>query len=198
VGNSSDPVQLLLTDLPLALGGKGPSPSLIGKLEAARNEVDHLRDQFAQDAVDIIGESFRSSYLGADPLDAVTAWASCFDAASIDRRDDLRIVDRAVLRKAVEAVNGRFSPKSLANALSSILLQRSLDKWDDRTAAQFRSALRDARERIESAALDTEAPTAALRPIVQARVEELTRMLVKIDETEDGRVRGLQAAGRKR
>jgi hypothetical protein len=78
------------------------------------------------------------------------------------------------------------------------LLQRSLDKWDDRTAAQFRSALRDARERIEAAALDTETPAPALRPIVQARVEELTRMLVKIDETEDSRVRGLQIAGGKR
>lgn len=198
VGSSSDPVQLLLKDLPTALGAKGPSPSLIGKLEAARNEIDHLRDQFAQDAVEVIAESFRSAYLGVDPLETVTAWAGCFDAASLDRRDDLRIVDRAVLRKAVEAVNGRFSPKSLANALSSILLQRSLDKWDDRTAAQFRSALRDARERIEAAALDTETPTAALRPIVQARVEELTRMLVKIDETEDSRVRGLQVAGGKR
>ena len=198
VGSSSDPVQLLLKDLPTALGAKGPSPSLIGKLEAARNEIDCLRDQFAQDAVEVIAESFRSAYLGVDPLEAVTAWADCFDAGSLDRRDDLRIVDRAVLRKAVEAVNGRFSPKSLANALSSILLQRSLDKWDDRTAAQFRSALREARERIEAAALDTETPTAALRPIVRARVEELTRMLVKIDETEDSRVRGLQVAGGKR
>ena len=197
-GISSDPVQLLLKELPTALGEKGLSPSLISKLETARNEIDHLRDQFAQDAVEVIAESFRSAYLGVDPLEAVTAWAACFDAASLDRRDDLRIVDRAVLRKAVEAVNGRFSPKSLANALSSILLQRSLDKWDDRTAAQFRSALRDARERIEAAALDTETPARALRPIVQARVEELTRMLVKIDETEDSRVRGLQVAGGKR
>lgn len=198
VGSSSDPVQLLLESLPAALGAKRPSPSLIAKLEVARNEIDHLRDEFAQEAVDVIAESFRSAYLGIDPLEAVTAWAGCFDAASLDRRDDLRIVDRAVLRKAVEAVNGRFSPKSLANALSSILLQRSLDKWDDRTSAQFRSALRDARERIEAAALDTETPLAALRPIIQARVEELTRMLVKIDETEDSRVRGLQAAGGKR
>nr|WP_254606401.1 hypothetical protein [Sphingomonas bacterium] len=46
VGSSSDPVQLLLTDLPAALGAKGPSPSLIGRMEAARNEIDHLRDQF--------------------------------------------------------------------------------------------------------------------------------------------------------
>lgn len=198
VGSSSDPIQLLLTDLPAALGAKGPSPILIEKLEAARNEVDHLRDQFAQDAVEVIAESFRSAYLGVDPLEAVTAWAGCFDASSLDRREDLRIVDRAVLRKAVEAVNGRFSPKSLANALSSILLQRSLDKWDDRTALQFRSALRDARERIEAAALDTETLTIALRPIVQARVEELTKMLVKIDETEDSRVRSLQVAGGKR
>ncbi|MFC7737574.1 hypothetical protein ACFQX4_17400 [Roseomonas sp. GCM10028921] len=198
VGSSSDPVQLLLETLPAAFGTKQASPALIEKLEAVRNEIDHLQDEFAQEAVEVIAESFRSAYLGVDPLEAVTAWAECFDATFLERRDDLRIVDRAVLRKAAEAVNGRFSPKSLANALSSILLQRSLDKWDDRTSAQFRSALRDARERIEAAALDTDFPAPALRPIVQARVEELTRMLVKIDATEDSCVRGLHAAGEKR
>jgi hypothetical protein len=195
IGSTPDPVKLLLESLPAAFGANQPSARLIAKLEIARNEIDHLRDEFAQEAVELIAESFGSAYRGIDPLEAVTAWARCFDAGSLDRRDDLRIVDRAVLRKAVEAVNGRFSPKSLANALSSILLQRSLDKWDDRTSAQFRSALRDARERIEAAALDTETPTSAMRPIIQARVEELTRMLVKIDETEDSRDCGLRAAG---
>ena len=195
VASSGDPMHLLLEALPAALGAKCASPGLIAGLEAARNEIDHLRDQFAQNAVDVIAESFRSAYLGVDPLEAVTAWAGCFDSESLDRRDDLRIIDRAVLRKAVEAANGRFSPKSLANALSSILLQRSLDKWDDRTGAQFRSALRDARERIEAAALDTPFPMMALRPIVQARIDELTCMLVRIDDAEDNLVGRLKAAG---
>lgn len=197
-GTTPDPIELLLEALPAALGAAGPNPEVVSKLERARNEIDHLRDEYAQEAVDIITESFRAVSGQVGPLEAVTAWAECLDAQALDRRDDLRIVDRAVLRKAVEAINGRFSPKSLANSLSSILLQRSLDKWDDRTSAQFRSALRDARERIESAALDTDVPSAALRPIIQARVEKLTEMLVKIDETEDSCPAGLKAAGGKR
>lgn len=185
VNTVSDPVDFLLFALPKVFGLDHASSEMIEKLEHVRNEVDRLRDEFAQDAVRLVADSFQTGMDEVDPLQAVTRWAACFDTDALDRRDDLSIVDRAVLRKAVEAVNGRFSPKSLANALSSILLQRSLDKWDDRTASQFRSALRDARSRIESAALDTDAPAAALRPIIRAKLMELTKILVKIDESEE-------------
>jgi uridine kinase len=88
--------------------------------------------------------------------DVIKAWANCFSAEALVGNSALRLVDLAVLRKAMETSNGRFSDKSLANSLSSILLQRSLDKWDDRTSDQFRTALREARDRVEAAALDTE------------------------------------------
>ena len=100
-----------------------------------------------------------------------------------------------MLRKAVETANGRFSEKSLANALSSILLQRSLDKWDDRTTAAFRSALREARDRIEAAALSTDYPAAALRPIVEAKLAELSEMLIKIGEAESIDIDAVRVAG---
>lgn len=185
LGAMGDPVDLLFRALPEAMGGKKALLENIAALEGARNDVDHMRDQFAVEAVDVIRESFRSNIPVTDPLAAVTAWANCFDMSAIERRGDLRIIDKAVLRKSVEAINGRFSPKSLANNLSSILLQRSLDKWDDRTAAEFRFALRDARERIESAALDTDRPDEALRPIIEARLAGLAAMLQRLDEADD-------------
>lgn len=186
LGASSDPVDLLFTAIPAAMGHAKDPLASIAALERTRNEIDHLRDEFAQEAVVVIADSFSTDPGTTDPLAAITAWANCFDSAALDRRSDLRIVDKAVLRKSLEAINGRFSPKSLANSLSSILLQRSLDKWDDRTAAQFRFALRDARERIESAALDTDRPDPALRPVVEARLKELTAMLGKIDAASKG------------
>jgi hypothetical protein len=184
-GAMGDPVQLLFTALPEAMGENKPLLGHIAELERARNDVDHMRDEFALEAVEVIRGSFRSGVRTADPLAAVTAWANCFDLAAVEKRSDLRIIDKAVLRKSIEAINGRFSPKSLANNLSSILLQRSLDKWDDRTAAEFRFALRDARERIESAALDTENPDESLRPIIETRLAELAAMLQRLDQAHD-------------
>ncbi|MBJ6122514.1 hypothetical protein [Sphingomonas mollis] len=191
----ADPVDMLIRDIPAAFGAKKIGTDVIARVERARNEIDHLREAFADEAVVLLEEGFRTSAQPGEPVLTVKAWADCFDAASLERRGDLRIVDRSVLRKALETAEGRFSPKSLANALSSILLQRSLDKWDDRTSPQFRAALREARARIEAAALDVERPAMALRPIVEAKVRELNELLARIDGGDDKSSKGRVAVG---
>lgn len=198
VGAATDPVELLMAELPRAFGFSRAHLSVVEALEKARIEIDHLRDEFAEDAVALVRECFARGQSEAEAVDIVKAWAGCFDLGEIERRGDLRILDLSVLRKAIETANGRFSEKSLANALSSILLQRSLDKWDDRTAAGFRSALREARDRIEAAALATDYPAAALRPIVEAKLAELSDMLIKINEAEADDVDSVRVAGGKR
>jgi hypothetical protein len=90
----------------------------------------------------------------------------------------------------VETANGRFSPKSFAGALSSILLKTSLDRWDDRSAIEFRTALREARERIEVAAINSRGLTPALRPIITMRIAELQARLDAIDALERGATLG--------
>lgn len=186
VGNASDPIDLLIQDIPEAFGASSPSVRLVERVEHARHQIDKLRDDYADEAVEVIRSSFeRYAIDKAAAVDAIKSWAGCFAVDDLDAAASLRIVDRSVVRKALETANGRFSEKSLANALSSILLQRSLDKWDDRTAPQFRTALREARERVEAAALDTDRPRAALRPIIEAKLGELTRMLARIDESKD-------------
>ncbi|WP_296614620.1 hypothetical protein [Sphingomonas sp.] len=186
VGNANDPIELLIHDIPGAFGMSGPTVRLVERVEQARHQIDRLRDDYADEAVEVIRSSFeRYAPDSAVAVDAIKGWAGCFDMEDLDRASALRIVDRSVVRKALETANGRFSEKSLANALSSILLQRSLDKWDDRTAPQFRTALREARERVEAASLDTDTPRAALRPIIEAKVADLRQMLAKIDGGED-------------
>ncbi len=182
LGAAADPVDLLVSGLPRAVGLDGPDHRVVSEVERARKDVDALHDIFAAEAVATVEEAFRAR--GADAFDllsAVKAWAGCFDPKEMERRPDLRISDKAVVRKAVETANGRFSPKSFAGALSSILLQRGLDKWEDRTAQQFRAALREARERIEAAALDTAQPGEQLRPILSARIAELNALMAKLD-----------------
>lgn len=197
--SAKDPVDMLLNDIPRAFGARTIGPEIIARIERARNEIDHLRDEFADEAVTIVEQAFRTTPQPGDAIRTVKTWADCFDVNGFSKRGDLRIVDQSVLRKALETAEGHFSAKSLANALSSILLQRSLDKWDDRTPGQFRTALREARERIEAAALDTAQPKAALRPIIAAKVRELEELLAKIDGNSDKGSRvGLMAAGGKR
>jgi hypothetical protein len=182
VSSVSDPFELLLTAIPHIFGADGPDRAVVSRVEQARKAIDELRDIFADEAVATVNAAFRiNSGKPADLLNAVKDWASCFDMAAMSRRDDLRISDKAVLARAVETANGRFSPKSFAGALSSILLKASLDKWDDRTAAEFRTALRETRERIEIAAINGERLTPALRPIITARIAELEARLAELD-----------------
>lgn len=179
---SKDPVDLLLQGIPAAFGFDEPDITMIARLDRARTSIDGLADAFALEAMGAVEEAFRAGRAKGTLLAAVKGWASCFDETAMDGRGDLRISDKAVLRKAIETANGRFSPKSFAGTLSSILLQRPLEKWDDRTAVQFRAALRETRERIETAALDTSSPTQQLRPIIAARMEDLKSLLARLDD----------------
>lgn len=187
VSTAKDPLELLLTDIPRIFGADGPDMSIVARVEQARKAIDELRDIFAEEAVHTVRDAFRLDFgQDDDLLGAVSRWASCFDLAEMTRRDDLRISDKAVLARAVETANGRFSPKSFAGALSLILLKTGLDKWDDRSAAEFRTALREARERIEVAAISGPQVTPALRPILTARITELQRRLDELDREDAG------------
>lgn len=191
ISNVRDPLDLLLSTIPAAFGAQGPERGLVARVELARKAIDELRDIFADEAVTTVREAFRLGTDGSvDLLEAVKTWAGCFDASDLTRRNDLRISDKAVFARAVETANGRFSPKSFAGALSSILLKTSLDKWDDRSASEFRVALREARERIEVAAISGGAITLALRPIITARIAELQSRLAELDRLADHSDRG--------
>lgn len=186
LSTAADPVKLLLSDIPELFSTEVFDAALIAKLETARKAVDGLEELFADDAVAVITEGFRAANAPQrDVLEVVRAWADCFDLAELERRQDLKISDRAVLAKAIETANGRFSARSFASALSLILLKCGLEKWDDRSSAQFRTALREARERIETAAISTEMPRPRVRPILEARIAELTRQLAQLDAQGD-------------
>lgn len=186
IHSSSDPVRLVLSELPAIFGCESLCHEVIAGVESARKEIDGLHDVFAAEAVAVAGELFRQPGDGShDLLTAVQDWSRCFDVAGTLDRRDLRLSDKAVLRKAAETANGRFSSKSFVGSLSSILLQRSLEKWDDRSADQFRTALREARDRLENAAMDTTHPSPELRPLVEFRMAELSEILRRIERSND-------------
>jgi hypothetical protein len=68
--------------------------------------------------------------------------------------------------------------------MSSILLQRGIEQWQDSTAGQFAMLVRECRSRIEDAALASERPDGRLAPIVKDRIAELENMLTRMNQGE--------------
>jgi hypothetical protein len=182
---ADDPPKLLLRDLPNVFGawharpgknGVHPLASTLKALEKARNDIDFLVEGYIRDAVDVVGEIL-SLRPGGDPVAAVQAWVGCFDVAAFLARDDVTMVDKAILRTAADTTNGRYSAESLARAVSSVLLRRGVEKWEDATSEQMRRLLRECRARIEEAAISSSEPEPALVPVIEARIRELKSKL---------------------
>lgn len=176
----SDPPHLVLKALPEAFGMRLPRlarfEATLRMAEKARNDVDRLVEGYVREAVEVMGEGL-SLQRGADPVSGVQSWIRCLDVTSLLRRDDLTMVDKAVLRTALDTTNGRYSAESLARAVSSVLLQRGVEKWEDGTASQMRRLLRECRTRIEDAALADAQPGDAVEGIIHARIERLQALL---------------------
>jgi hypothetical protein len=135
-----------------------------------------LIDGYVRDAVDVVWEIL-SLNSANDLVSGIQAWVACFDVLTFLQREDVTMVDKAILRTAHDTMNGRYSAESLARAVSSILLQRGVERWEDGTADQLRRLLRESRARIEDAALSSKTPNPAFAPVIEARIRELEAKL---------------------
>jgi hypothetical protein len=185
-----NPALLVTEELPNVFGARLPNLGRFGStlktLEKARNDVDRLVEGYVREAVEVVGEVL-SLERGAEPLVGVQSWVRCLNVPALMRREDLTMVDKAVLRTASDTTNGRYSAESLARAVSSVLLQRGVEKWEDGTAAQLRRLLRDCRTRIEDAALADPQPGDPIAGIVEARIEQLNNLLRRLRWEDDAK-----------
>ena len=182
VHGSADPAELILSELPAAFGRGGNGQAYektVGTIQRVRDEIDSLVEGFMEDANEIIATTLAVEAEG-DPVVGVQSWIRCLDVDGLLARTDLRITDKAVLRTARDTLNGRYSPQSLSRALSSILLQRGIDHWQDTTVDQFRRLLRECRQRIEDTALAADEPHEGMAPLVRARIATLEGMLKRM------------------
>jgi hypothetical protein len=177
---ASDPAELFLDALPKLFGGdRRDLDAVVVSVSRARREIDGLAEGYLDEAVGILGEAFRIG--NGDAVESVQSWIGCLDVDSLLRRDDLRLTDKAVLRTARDTANGRYTPASLARAVSSILLQRGVEQWQDGTSGQYAMLLRECRTRIEGAALATDSPSLRLAPVIRERIVKLQKMLARIE-----------------
>ena len=183
LSQAEDMPRALVHGLPDAFGARHPRAGRFGStlkaVETARNDIDRLIDGYVRDAADVVGEVL-SLHAGSEPVTGVQAWVGCFDVSAFLRREDVTMVDKAILRTARDTMNGRYSAESLARAVSSVLLHRGPEKWEDGTADQLRRLLRECRARIEDAALAPEDPDPCLMPVVEAQMRKLEAKLLSM------------------
>ena len=185
IGEAADAPKLLFRDIITACGMRFPRAgqyaSTLKVIEKARNDIDRLIDGYVRDAVEVVGEVL-SLEAGDDLVAGVQAWVACFDVPGFMVREDVTMIDKAILRTARDTMNGRYSAESLARAVSSVLLQRGVERWEDGTPSQMRRLLRECRSRIEDAALSAPVPDAALVPIIHARIRDLQAKLNTLND----------------
>lgn len=183
LSQAGDMPQVLLHGLPEAFGARHPRAGRFGStlkaVEMARNDIDRLIDGYAREAADVVGEIL-SLHAGGEPVAGVQAWVRCFDVPAFLQREDVTMIDKAILRTARDTMNGRYSAESLARTVSSVLLHRGPERWEDGTADQMRRLLRECRARIEDAALASAEPDPRLMPVLEARLKKLEAKLLSM------------------
>lgn len=190
VAEARDPATLILETLPGLLGGGNATEAVrydetLRQVEAARNAIDGLIEGYLREAVEVVEDILHLEGSEKGTVDGVHEWVRCFDVDSLLRRRDLKMTDQTILRTVRDSMNGRYSGEGLARVVSSVLLQRSIDKWQDDTKDLLRKELRESRERIEAAALDTDSPSEDLVPVIRSRILNLEYQLRRI--TGDGK-----------
>ena len=180
IGRAEDLPGLLLNSLPQRFGNGSADPygETIKAIAEAVKQVKDLANAYRREAVQVISDVL-SVRPGHAP-ESLKEWVGCFDLKQLLDRQELKNTDKAVLRYASEALNGSSTADSLADRLSSILLQRRIDEWHDPTVDQFRRHLRECRQRIEDTALESLKPPPSIAPLVMARIESLQGILERV------------------
>ncbi|MBI2570976.1 MAG: hypothetical protein HYV63_28560 [Candidatus Schekmanbacteria bacterium] len=172
-----DPVELLFCLLPAASGARRPSADALAGFREARRSLENVVDGYAAEAIQVIGGTLR---VGAKPADDILqrarAWADCFRDGTV-AAEKLDLPSRSLLAAARQATSSRHTEVSFARAVSTLLLGRGFEKWDDRTAEQLGQALRAHVDRIESAAIENDRVPPSLAPILEGRIEKLVLQL---------------------
>ena len=144
-----------------------------------RTLIDGLVQGYLRDAVEVVEESFAVSTVNAS-TSAIRDWVGCFNVQELMKREDLSTIDKAVLRSVSETLDGRTTVEMLARAMSSLLLKRGIEKWQDNTREHLKKELRECRARIEAVALDCPETSADLAPILEARISQLQEQLKRV------------------
>lgn len=179
-----DPVRLAFATLPSIVSNGKITNNTIKKLTVLCKEIEQIVDQYVAKAIAAMYELLTvSPDAPGDMLQRAHAWAACFDAGKNSARN-FDITSKAVLSRAFETSNSRYTESSFALALSAILIGRKFEQWDDTSAQLFIRQLREVVINIEHTAIMSSSPSKSLKPLLEQRVKYLSGILAGMEDKE--------------
>ena len=149
--SSPDPVRLFLEELPRLIGIPTNQPKkLLQGIAKLRNELESVEQIFQDEAVQALNQTLvsRGIHNGSGVREQASRWACHFPKSFTGNLPDR--VTQAVLTRLRSPYR---DDASLVNALSTLLVGRPIQQWDDAVVPSFRRQLRNAFEVIEGTAL---------------------------------------------
>ena len=147
----ADPVALFHDRLPRLLGETAEEPNrLVVRVGQLKEELDGVAGVFKDEAAQALAQilEIRGVPNGSGVRDQAAEWASCFSKSFMSHLPD----------QVTKGVLGRLQAPyrdddALLNALSTLLVGRTLQQWDDSVVPAFRRELRSTFDAIETTAV---------------------------------------------
>ena len=169
----TDPAVLALREFPKLAGVRKPDGSTLEFIAKLRCEIESIVEGYAKKAISVAREVFDIANEGErNVLECAKAWSMCFGEETV-ALSELDNACRAVLDRARGATEGRYTESSFVLALSSILLGKGFDKWDDASPREFAEQLRETVAKLERTALESEKPSELLLPLLDSYFHRL-------------------------
>ena len=186
----ADPVGLFRDRLPELLGVTLEDPKrLIAGARRIKSELENVAKVFRNEAVQALGQmlDMRGVPNGTGVRAQAAAWAGYFSKSF-----RLQLPDHVTKGVLTRLSSPYRDDAALVNALSTLLLGRTLRQWDDSVVPAFRRQLRSTFEVIESTAvaagssktLDAEAKE-GLASLAEARTRSVAEHLAEVLGSEE-------------
>ena len=180
ISRTTDPVQLFFTELPNALSKPLEKPvALLRALKKCIDELENVASAYTDQACDIVRSALM---VPGEPCEELSVrhlsqqWASYFPDKFIEKLSD-GVAKGLLSRMSLEYESDAL----LIDSLASLLVKKSVRRWDDSMAAAFDREFTAYVTKIENAARSYPAPTEELQKglskLVFGRIQELYNQL---------------------
>ena len=170
---SDDPAVIAVEEFPRLAGTNGPNGGTLKFVARLVREIEGIVEGYAAKAISVAGEVFGvGEGEGPNLLERARSWAMCFDETSMNL-SEIDTTSKAVLARAREATEDRYTEASFVRALSSILLGKGFDRWDDSSPREFAGGIRETVAKLERISLEAEVPAESVLPLLDRNFHRL-------------------------
>lgn len=181
----TDPVRLLMNALPTACDTKiADTSELLRKIESCTTELESIASVYTLQATASLRHAIQLGKTDDDEpaIGIARRWADCFSDTFIEQLSDG--VAKALLSRMRMPYE---SDARLIDSLGSLLLGKTVARWDDSSLAAFDRELQNVVRRVEDATLVSANPAdvGGISQLIEGRMAELYRKLVEMIGTEE-------------